>query len=207
MVTHPSRDQLVAYADGDAAGVDFAGLAEHVAACTPCRETVTKLAEMRAVLRQSAEERGLPPAHTSWTALSAKITNHRRNRAAVRRAGGLIAASLVGIVLLSQIRARSGDRGAAAGPTIQDVLALDAGDDETIAVLSRAVAEGRGRLPSSEQQAMDDVLRSIDEAVRHTRTELHADPSDPYLRSHLGELHRKRISALQDYVGLIRDHG
>ena len=151
--------------------------------------------------------RGLPPAHERWTALSAKIASHRRHRAAVRWTAGLLAASVVGIVVLSQIRARSGERGAAAGPVIQDVSTLGTGDDEAIALLSRAVAEGRGRLPSSEQKAMDAVLHSIDEAVRHTRSALRADPSDPWLRSHLGELHRKRVSALHDYVDLIRDHG
>jgi hypothetical protein len=207
MVTHPSADELIAFADGDAAGVDLAGLDRHVAACAPCRQRVEELARTRAALRRSAEERGLPPAHERWSALSAEIASHRHQRVAVRWTAGLLAASVVGIVVLSQVRTRPGDGGVVAGPAIQDASPLGAGEDETIALLSRAVAEGRGRLPSSEQQAMDAVLRSIDEAVRHTRSALHADPSDPWLRSHLGELHRKRVSALQDYVDLIRDHG
>jgi predicted anti-sigma-YlaC factor YlaD len=207
MIAHPSADQLVAYADGDAAGVDLAGLARHVVACAQCRETVAELARTRAMLRRSAEERDLPPAPAKWTALSARIASHRRKRGAARWTARLLAASVVGVVLLSQIRSRPDDGGTAAGPAIEDVPTIAAGDDEAIALLSRAVAEGRGRLPSSEQQAMDAVLRSIDDAVRHTRSELRADPSDPWLRSHLGELHRKRVSALQDYVDLIRDQG
>ena len=207
MELHPSPDQLVAYADEDAAGVDLADIARHVAACAPCRETVAELARTREALRQTAREHGPSPAHEGWTALSAQIASHRSQRAAVRWTAGLLAASVVGIVVLSQIRGRPDTGDVASGPAIQDVSTPMAGDDEAIALLTDAVAEGRGRLPSSERQAMDAVLRSIDEAVRHTRTALRDDPSDPWLRSHLGELHHKRVSALQDYVDLIRDHG
>jgi predicted anti-sigma-YlaC factor YlaD len=206
LLTHPSADALVAYADGDAEGVDLARIAEHVSGCAACREAVAELARVRGVLRESAEK-SLPPPRDGWTALSTKIARHRRDRAAAGWTGGLLAASLAGIVLLSQLRSRPGDGGSPADSAIGDVYPVVSGGDETIVELSRAVARGRGGLPASERQAMEAVLASIDEAVRQTRSALDAEPSNPDLRSHLGELHRKRVSALQDYVDLIRDHG
>jgi predicted anti-sigma-YlaC factor YlaD len=207
MAMHPSTDQLVAYADGDAAGVDLVELARHVAECASCKETVTMLAAMRASLRQSAEERRLPPVRDGWPALSAKIAGRRRERTAVRWTAALMAASVVGMVMLPGVRARFRDRGATAGPAAHDASTLGAGPDETIATLSHAIAEGRALLPSTEQQAMDAVVHSIDAAIGRTQSALAADPTNSYLRAHLDELHRKRISALMDYVDLIRDHG
>jgi hypothetical protein len=198
-------DQLVAYADGDTAGVDLADLARHVAECASCKEIVTVLTATRESLRRSSESR-VPPPRDGWAALSARYARHRRRERAVRWAGGLMAASLVGVVVLSGVRERFSDPGDTAGPATYDAT-RSASADETIAALSQVVVEGRSRLPSTELHAMDAVVHTIDEAIRQTQSALAADPADPLLRTHLAELHRKRVSALRDYVDLIRSQG
>ena len=206
MARHPGMDQLVAYADGDTASVDLVDIARHVAECASCRETVTVLATTRESLRQSSERRVLPPVRDGWTELSARYARHRRRERAIRWAGVLMAASLVGVIVLSGVLERFRDPGDTAGPGTYEAT-RSASRDETIATLSRVVVDGRSRLPSTELHAMDAVVHSIDEAIRQTQSALAADPADPLLRTHLAELHRKRVSALQDYVDLIRDQG
>ena len=117
-----------------------------------------------------------------------------------------MAASLVGAVVLSGVRGHLRDPGDTADPAAYD-MSRSPSADEAIATLSHVVVEGRGRLPSTVLHAMDAVVHSIDEAIRQTQSALAADPADPLLRAHLAELHRKRVSALQDYVDLIRDQG
>src|SRR5688500_5925852 len=142
MARHPGIDQLVAYADGDTASVDLGDLARHVAECASCRETVTMLTTTRESLRQSSERHVPPPAREGWAALSARYARHRRRGRAVRWAGALMAASLVGVVVLSEVRGRFHDPGDSPRLATYDAT-RSASADETIATLSRVVAEGR----------------------------------------------------------------
>jgi anti-sigma factor RsiW len=194
---HPTPDQLVAYADGETLGIDSARIAAHLERCAECRDSVTTLDAVRLSLKQTGERAGSSTADSGWMALSTRIVNRRRRRTiGGAAAAALLAASFVGVFVLRVPPDR------ADAPAATSSRTLGAATD-----LSRVVEQGRQRLPSAETRAMDAVVGVIDTAIQQTQSELASKPADLFLRGHLADLRRKRASALEDFVGRIRDRG
>jgi hypothetical protein len=80
-----------------------------------------------------------------------------------------------------------------------------ASEDAAVATVERTLERWQTRLSPSELRAANHVVDGVDLAIRQTREELAKDPGNAFLRDHLVQLRRKRISALETFVNLARD--
>ncbi len=206
MRIHPDSTQLVAYADGDTS-VDVNAIAAHLRVCADCNETVQTLSAVRDLVRDAAtNDRGQPP-REDWDSLAIAIRRRARARTAFTWTLGLAAASLVAAALWTSTRQSPLDQPRATSVLAPNIPSVAGKPDTAVALLSRAVAAGRSHLSAEELHTLDALVRPIDVAIRQTQAALNSDPKDSFLRTHLAELHRKRASALGDFVDLIRSRG
>jgi hypothetical protein len=199
MADHPTSDLLLALADGDRLGADFGAVSEHVANCADCKTVVMALQQVKtAVYVAGADWEARDGKHT-WAALSARIVTHRWRHSRIMWTAGLAAAALVMMTLVHG----SGRVVMDTRPAIRP--AAPASEDAAVATVERTLERWQTRLSPSELRAANHVVDGVDLAIRQTREELAKDPGNAFLRDHLVQLRRKRISALETFVNLARD--
>jgi len=190
MLGHPSKPELLAYAEGlvDGRGIS-AATARHMSACPVCAREV---AEIRGSIEFTASAHTLDPAEDS---VSRILIAARSERRATRRARGgtpaLLAKGIAyaaGVALVSAVVFRSGlaapganglARAAAAPRTaspgaLHDEVRRASAQIETFAAAVGSRTDGR---PSYRQWHQAREVLAIDAALTAARTELRANPS------------------------------
>jgi predicted anti-sigma-YlaC factor YlaD len=91
---------------------------------------------------------------------------------------------------------------ALAEPSIETVSLADAQYDAAVAVLERALKQGRGRLDPATIATVEHNLETIDQAIQQAREALAGDPANTYLSSHLVEARRRKLDLLRRATAL-----
>lgn len=104
MREHPTDDALVAFADGDATGIDDGAIRQHVERCDACAATVAALRDTRLSVHRAAAASPPPPFRGDWNALAARIESRRTSRLRALRLAmvGIAAAVVVTATLLAR---------------------------------------------------------------------------------------------------------
>lgn len=210
MADHPTPDLLLAVADGDRLGADFAAVSEHVANCAECRDVVSDLQRVRTAVRVAHLEQKADGGEHTWPVLAARIDAHRSRRSLrVVSAAGLVAAAVLLTMLAQSVRRSHAPLRQASDSVLLRMAMSQApvSDETAAATLERTLESWRARLSPVELRAMSGVVDGVEMAIRQTRAELAKDPGNAFLRDHLTELRRKRISALETFIDLARDRG
>jgi anti-sigma factor RsiW len=211
------RDRLDDYVDGELGEADFQVVELHLAGCADCRREERLL---RALLAQAAAlPRERTPAKDLWPGIVPRLATAPR----VRRFGwaspvALAAAAAVLLAVSAALLTRSGrtpsvpagaDNRAsvhrASVTTSQDGLrAAEREYARATAELMQALDRQRTRLTPETVRAIEENLRTIDEALAQVRAALEQDPTDPRLAHLLTATHQKKVDALQRIVRLNR---
>lgn len=210
MLGHPSKPDLLAYAEGlvDGRGIS-AATARHITACPVCAREV---AEIRASIEFAASANRLDPAEDS---VSRILIAARSERRATRRARGgtpsLVFKGLAfaaGVALVSAVVFKAGlsaaesngfSRVASAARmttsrTTQDDLRRTNAQIETFAA---AVGSRTGERPSYRQWHQAREVLAIDAALTAARTELQANPASERASRVIDSNLKRQASALK----------
>lgn len=221
------------YVDDELPVAQRAEVHRHLESCDPC------LAEVEAMLLLRAEARTLPreiaPTRDLWPEIRARIDaaspsvpaetsviavdfQAPARRPAVRRWGGMMAASVALVVLSSGVTAyflrQPGTSAAVPITAVQakapaegpvGLAAFQPGQVEyqsAVEALSAELDARRGQLAPETIATIEGNLRIIDLAIAEARAALAADPSNPEIPHLLSGVYRKKVELLQDAVRL-----
>ena len=223
-------DRLSEYLDGELPAAERAALESHLADCASCRTVLVELGAV--VARAGALEDRPPREELwngIATRIGAGVGGSvRRLGGSAARPGAarriafsmpqLAAAAAVLLVV-------GGSAGLLAGPMLQGgetdpVVAtapvapaaperpatyVGAADPATAAVveeLEAVLASGRGRLSPSTIRTLEANLAIIDTAIAEAQRAVAGDPGNAYLRTHLADIMRRKVTLLQRAASL-----
>lgn len=213
--------RLSDYLDGEELDPrERAEIEQHLAGCTPCRET---LADLRAVAARAGSLEDRAPAADLWAGIEARVEPQRVvpiGRRPARRISftipQLVAASLA-LMLLSgtmvwvsriggpqadipPVTASDGATGPAAA--LAPAAFADPQYDQAIADLEAALSAGRDRMDPQTVRVLEDNLMAIDRAIEQCRQALAADPANPFLNTHLADARKRKLALLRSATAL-----
>ncbi|HLA77247.1 MAG TPA: zf-HC2 domain-containing protein [Vicinamibacteria bacterium] len=200
------EERLSAYVDGDLGEAEFQDLELHLATCVACQ---SEERELRALLIEApglAQE--VSPPRDLWPGIAARIRTQRRPR--VFTLGSTLAALAAGLALLAILTGRgpflpvapnAQSHAAAAGEAAR-LAELERQYDRVTAELLAVLNARRDSLPPETMAAVEQDLRSIDDALGRVRVALASDPTDPGLNHLLASTHQKKVNALRHVVRL-----
>lgn len=199
-------ERLGAYVEGDLSQPQSQEVELHLASCAACR---SEEREVRALLLEAPSLlREVAPARDLWPGIAGRIRTQRKTR--VLAFGNALAALAAGLALLAVVTARGGrlpaTPSAGAFPVASAETArlaeLERQYDQVTAELLAAINARRDSLPPQTVAAVEEDLRSIDEALGRVRTALLTDPTDPGLNHLLASTHQKKVNALRHVARL-----
>ena len=218
MTTDAFTDRLSEYLDGELPAEEWRQVSEHLASCQHCRAT---LEELRRVVSEAAAVTDSSPHRDLWSGIAARIEPRRVS--AFRRVitsrltftlPQLAAAGLTLMVLSGGLvwMARSGDPRAdfqpvtalvATDPALTPANFADRNYDEAITDLQRTLDSERTKLDPETVRALEQNLKSIDDAIEECRRALQADPSNIYLNTHLADARQRKLVLLRRAAALV----
>jgi anti-sigma factor RsiW len=203
-------DRLDDYVDGELSEAEFQEVELHLAACADC---ASEHAFLRELLARAAE---LPPAvappRDLWPGIAARLG--RRTVKPSYWLAGLAAAAALLVAATVMVERRpmsvattSPTTGGAVVPASTGGLPpeLEAAEREyehATAQLLAAIAQRRDSLPPATVAALDENLRTIDEALVSVREAVRADPTNPRLNHLLASTHQRKVETLRRVVKL-----
>jgi hypothetical protein len=202
-------DRLDDYEDGTLSEAELHAIEMHLAGCDACRAAA---ARSRALLEKAASaEREMDPPRDLWPGIASRIAAEREP-AASRRARrflshptGLAAAAAVLIALASILVRRGSEPTPTPGASTTAVSAkggsghVEAAEVDYIRAtgqLMDALNARRSSLSPETQNAVDENLRVIDNALRQVRDALEKDPGNRQLTRMLASTHQKKLDLL-----------
>ena len=194
----------------------------HLVDCADCRRV---LAELQAVVERA---RALPPrvpATALWPGIAARVARVSPRRVSftmpqLAAASVLLALMSAGLTfaLMNRRQPASQAQSAAVRPAIVDrggsdtqepppvsaapVNLADMQYDAAVSDLERALAKGRSRLDPTTIAAVEQSLKTIDDAIAQARQALSEDPANSYLSGHLLETRRRKLDLLRRAAAL-----
>jgi anti-sigma factor RsiW len=223
---HPSERALNDYVDEDPTS-DRAVIEGHLATCDRCR---TLVADLRALMAQSAALDDVAPPADAWTRIAAAIRDEQRSAPAgivaiptperppatvtTRRQSSVLAAAAV-ILLSVAIGWRwylsDGPPGSSQGePAADQTIAVELRQAEehyqrAIAGLEQIARTEQGDLDAQTAATLQKSLAVVDEAISESRAALRSEPtSEPAQESLLANF-RTKIDLLQETIALINE--
>lgn len=208
------HERLDDYADGVLNEAEFQEVELHLAACDACRHEEQRL---RALLAQAAAlPRELVPGHDLWPGVEGRL--RRRWSFGRRDATGAPAwerwlmpalAAAAAVLALSTFLPRpwrppaeTGGRRHAISDGTRGLNSAEAEYARASADLMEALQARRATLPPATAAAVDDNLRTIDQALQDIRSALDQDPQNARLARLLNATHRRKVAFLQQLVRL-----
>jgi anti-sigma factor RsiW len=201
-------ERLDDYVDGALSEAEFQEIELHLQGCVPCREEERLL---RSLLSHAA---GLPremaPPRDLWQGISERLTTRK---SLDRRFGAFFLSPLVlaaACVAIALVATRYTPHPRTAAPSAAVVNAsfdpsLTEAEQQygrATTALKTALDTKRASLSPETQQAVDNNLRIIDNALQSLRTALQKDPGNPELTQLLIATHRKKLDILQQVTRL-----
>lgn len=217
-------NRLSDYLDDELEAAECRAVETHLIECADCQRV---LSELRQVVQRA---RSLPPrvpASELWPGISA-----RTGRLAPRRlsftlpqlaaASVLLALLSAGLTIALVNRRQAAERqtqSTATAPAIErrgndveepavstaPVNMADSQYDAAVADLERALAKGRSRLDPATVAAVEQSLKTIDDAIAQAQQALTGDPANTYLSGHLMETRRRKLDLLRRATALTMD--
>ncbi len=206
MTCHDVTERLWTYADGELSEAEFQEVELHLASCAACQ---SEEREVQALLTQTPRlARDVSPARDLWPGIAARIRTQGKTR--VLTFGNALAALAAGLALAAILTARGSLLPGAPNARPLSVAAsetarlaeLERQYDQVTAELLAALNAWRDSLPPETLAAVEQDLRSIDEALGRVRVALASDPTDPGLNHLLASTHQKKVNALRHVVRL-----
>ena len=217
-------EQLSDYLDDELTPPERRAVESHLAECPACAHTLDELRRVvdraRAIVPQ-APERDL------WEGIAGRLDEGRRaplpfSAMRARRVSftlpQLAAAAVLVAALSGALVFFAGHRPASvAAPNaataraetvsspavdVSTVSYADAQYDQAVADLETALKNGRGKLDASTIAAIEQSLKTIDQAIAQAREALAADPANGYLSGHLVEARRRKLDLLRRAAAL-----
>lgn len=210
--------QLSDYLDGDLGPAERAALEAHLEGCEECREA---LAGLRRVVARAASLADTAPTADLWPGIAGALgpATGRSDVLAFRpprrtiplpqalAAGLLLAVLAGGSAWLARGRMSPAapaatapapaDAGGPLRPTAVAAPLADPRYDATVAELRRVLDAGRDRLSPETVAILERNLRLIDAALADAQRALAADPTNPYLTTHLTQTRVRKLRLLQ----------
>jgi len=205
-------DLIDDYVDGELAGPDLHEVELHIAGCPGCREEERRL---RAFLAQAAAlPRERTPGRDLWPGIAARLAEARRQNAApfgrarafVSRPSVLATAAAVILAVASVVLQRPTGTGPAPTPGSVETIAVRGGSAPVLAAetdyvratgqLMSALNARREGLSPETARAVDENLKTIDDALRQIREALEKDPGNRQLTKLLASTHQKKLDFL-----------
>jgi anti-sigma factor RsiW len=201
------------YVDGALAGAELHGVELHLSSCAACREEERQIRAL--VARASALPRERTPARDLWPGIAARLDEQRDSHAPwvrarrffLSRPAGLAAAAAVVLAVLSALVGHPSGGGTVPTPTGSietvstagtpaPVLAAETDYVRATGQLMEALNGRRSGLSPETVKAVDDNLRTIDDALRQIRVALDKDPGNRQLSKMLASTHQKKLDLL-----------
>jgi len=201
--------------DEDLSSAERAEIEAHLAGCAECRAT---LEELREVVERAAALTDSAPQADLWSGIHGRLGSRdvlSFPAPAVRRvsftipqlvAAGLalmvLSGSMVWMMRAGQGRADIPPMAAAEDARPMNVSNTDAGYEEAIADLERALEAGRDRLDPQTIRVIEANLMAIDRMIAQSREALAADASNSFLNMHLADARRRKLELLRNATAL-----
>lgn len=216
---HLDDARLNDFADDLLPGPERARAEEHLASCSACRDTLTKVRQLRSALAALPLEIAPPPdvladvrariaaagsgrmVDTSWYA---------RPRMLAAAAVLLVAVTAATTTLVSRAMERPPGAAVATYGAADDrpaalvaVQAMERSYEEAIAELQRALGDQQSGLSPETLRVLQENLGVIDRAVAEARAALHADPANDVLAALLRAGYERKLDVLRS----VSSHG
>ena len=201
--------------DENLSSAERAEIEAHLSGCAECRAT---LEELREVVGRAAALADSAPEGDLWSGIQDRLGSRDVlpfPAPAVRRVSftipQLVAAGLALMVLsgsmawmmsAGQGRADIPPMAASENPRAVNVSATDAGYEEAIADLERALEADRDRLDPQTIRVIEANLMAIDRMIAQSREALAADMSNSFLNMHLADARRRKLELLRNATAL-----
>ncbi|HET9950241.1 MAG TPA: zf-HC2 domain-containing protein [Candidatus Eisenbacteria bacterium] len=222
-------DRLSEYVDGDLSPAETRELASHLEGCAACAAAVEELRDVVARARGLRElDAAIGAGSDLWPGIEARIRDLPVStvRPLPERSGGeswwsralfnvpqlalaCLAVAAVSVAIFEFPGGPDGrgffDRKAAAP---RGVSVVPASSEAARAALSeiddlKKILDSRGdRLDPETLRALEESVKSMEQAVREASRALDADPGNPYLEAHLDELKERHLDLLRRAVSL-----
>jgi len=215
-------NRLSEYLDDEVSAGERREIEAHLARCEACRGV---LDDLRDVVERARALDPRPPAADLWPAIAARTARSGPRRLTFTvpqlAAAGILLAVLSGAltraVVTRQTRPAEQARSAtppvaasaearapsnAAPIAVAPVRLADSQYDAAVADLERALDKGRSRLDPATVAAVEQSLRTIDQALAQAQQALAEDPANTYLSSHVVETRRRKLDLLRRAAAL-----
>jgi hypothetical protein len=204
-------DLIDDYVDGLLAGAALHDVELHIATCAACREEERRLRAFLA--RAAALPRERPPARDLWPGIVARLDETRSGRTPFGGVGrflsrplALAAAAAVALALASVLVRHPAGEGAGTSTGVVEPVAVQGTPAPVVAAetdyiratgqLMNALNARRGGLSPETTRAVDENLKTIDDALRQIREALDKDPGNRQLTKMLASTHQKKLDFL-----------
>ena len=201
--------------DEDLSPGERAEIEDHLSGCAECRAT---LEELREVVGQAAALTDSAPEADLWSGIQDRLGSRdvlafparaaRRVSFTIPQlvAAGLalmvLSGSMVWMMRVGQGRADITPIAASESPRPVNVSNTDAGYEEAIADLERALEAGRDRLDPQTIRVIEANLMAIDRMIAQSREALAADSANSFLNMHLADARRRKLELLRNATAL-----
>ena len=204
--------------DEDLSHADRAEIEQHLRGCDECRAT---LEELRDVVGQASALTDSAPEGDLWSGIEERLGSRdvlpfpvRDARRVSFTVPQLVAAGLALMVLSGSMVWMIGvgpapadippmaAAGAAGDARAVPVSHAEAGYEEAIADLERALEAGRDRLDPQTVRVIEANLMAIDRMIAQSREALAADASNSFLNMHLADARRRKLELLRNATAL-----
>jgi hypothetical protein len=213
MTCGEAQDRLDDYVDGSLPEAQLHEMELHLDQCAACRGEESRL---RRLLDQAAAlPREMKPGRDLWPAIAGRIGEEEAGgaeapgRAARAWTSPAALAAAAAVLLAVASLVTHGGRGRTGGPGEPAATAQPAAAGDTAHVqeaeteylratgqLMDALNTKRGSLSPETLRAVDENLRTIDDAVRQVRAALEKDPGNRQLTQMLASTHQKKLDLL-----------
>jgi len=217
-------NRLSDYLDDELEAAERRAVETHLTECADCQRV---LSELRQVVQRA---RSLPPrvpASELWSGISARTARLAPRRLSftlpqLAAASVLLALLSAGLTIALVNRRQAAERqtqSTATAPAIErrgndfeepavsgaPMNMADSQYDAAVADLERALAKGRTRLDPATVAAVEQSLKTIDDAIAQAQQALAGDPANTYLSGHLMETRRRKLDLLRRATALTMD--
>ena len=204
--------------DEDLSSAERSEIEAHLDGCAECRATLDELREVVGRAAAIREKTDSAPETELWSGIQDRLGSRdvlpfpvpaaRRVSFTIPQlvAAGLalmvLSGSMVWMMRVGQGRADIPPMAAAENPRPVNVSASDAGYEEAIADLERALEAGRDRLDPQTIRVIEANLMAIDRMIAQSREALAADASNSFLNMHLADARRRKLELLRNATAL-----
>ncbi len=200
-------DRLDDYVDGELSEAEFQEVELHLAGCADCAAEHDFLRELLA--RAAELPRAVAPPRDLWPGVEARLGRRAAPQSYWLIGLATAAALLVALTLTLKPKGRTitaTPEGTLIDASIKglspELQAAERDYERATEQLLAALEPHRQSLPAATVQALDENLRTIDQALSDVRAAVRADPTNTHLNHLLASTHQRKVETLRRVVKL-----